>query len=253
MAPSIVRRDASVGAILKYTFIFCLLLLPVSCWFGDDLDPDLEVLSSLAEAPRQMETSKEPFRVEQAGVAYRINPLFDYQLEGLVVSIRHHDGDRMLHRMWNDHLNVADLCVVWGENTDVERLKQFEFWSGQFTCFFRTRDDLAGRQFRPDQLSNNHLLVEDGYLREVIQDVRIGDQVRLRGYLAEYSNDAGFKRGTSTNRDDTGNGACETIYVNDFQVMQTMDTFWRSTMPVAWLGLLISGVGGLVGIGRGSV
>ena len=22
----------------------------------------------------------------------------------------------MLHRLWNDHLNVADLCVIWGNN-----------------------------------------------------------------------------------------------------------------------------------------
>ena len=40
----------------------------------------------------------------------------------------------------------------------------------------------------------------------------------MRGWLAGYSNDDGFRRGTSTTRDDTGNGACETIYVDEFQI-----------------------------------
>lgn len=242
-----------MGGILKYTFLACFLLLPLSCWYADELDPDLEVLASLAKEPQQTETAAAPFVVEQAGVPYRIEPVQDYALQGLVVSMRHHDGDRMLHRLWNDHLNVADLCVVWGSNADVSRLRQFEFESGQFTCFFRTRDDEAWRRFRPDQLSNNHLLTDDAGLRERIEDVRIGDQVRLRGYLARYGNTSGFHRGTSTTRDDTGNGACETIYVTDFQIMSSMDSIWRSLVPLSWLGMLISGVGGLYGISRGVV
>lgn len=242
-----------MGGFLKVVFLGCLALLPVSCWFADDFDGDLEVLPSLSADPRQTATDAAPFDVEQGGVTYRIEPLHDYALEGMVVSVRHHDGDRMLHKLWNDHLNVADLCVVWGSNTDVSRLREFEFWSGQFTCFFRTRDEEAWRRFRPDQLSNNHLITADGDLREVIEEVRIGDQVRLRGHLARYGTATGLQRGTSTTRDDTGNGACETIYVTDFQVMRSMDTLWRSLGPLSWFGLLLSGVGGLVGIARGAI
>jgi hypothetical protein len=242
-----------VGGFLKVVFLACLALLPLSCWLADDLDADLEVLPSLSVEPRQTATRATPFTVAQGGVEYRIEPLHDYALEGMVVSVRHHDGDRMLHKLWNDHLNVADLCVVWGSNTDVSRLREFEFWSGQFTCFFRTRNDEAWGLFRPDQLSNNHLITADGNLRQVIDDVRIGDQVRLRGQLARYGTASGFARGTSVTRDDTGNGACETIYVTDFQIMRSMDTLWRSLEPLSWFGLLVSGVGGLVGIARGTI
>ena len=242
-----------MGSFLKVVFLACLALLPLSCWLADDLDVDLDVLPSLSVEPRQTVTRTTPFSVEQGGVQYLIEPLHDYALEGMVVSVRHHDGDRMLHQLWNDHLNVADLCVVWGSNTDVSRLREFEFWSGQFTCFFRTRNEDAWGRFRPDQMSNNHLITADGSLREAIDDVRIGDQVRLRGHLAQYSTAAGFKRGTSITRDDTGNGACETIYITDFQVMRSMDTLWRSLQPLSWFGLLLSGVGGLVGIARGTI
>lgn len=52
----------------------------------------------------------------------------------------------MLHGRWNDHLNVAGFCVVWGHNTGID-LQAFDFCSGQFTCFFRTDDPTAWRSF----------------------------------------------------------------------------------------------------------
>ena len=39
--------------------------------------------------------------------------------------------------------------------------------------------------------------------------------------LSEYANKAnGFFRGTSTTREDTGNGACETVYLTEFEVVK---------------------------------
>jgi hypothetical protein len=122
-------------------------------------------------------------------------------------------------------------------------LNEFEFWNGQFTCFFKTRDQAAWRAFEKTGLSNNHLLTEDPYLRDMIERVRIGDQIRIRGWLASYGNEHGFSRGTSTTRTDTGNGACETIYVRDFAILASMENGWRtvfdgSALLAVALGLL---------------
>ena len=61
------------------------------------------------------------------------------------------------------------------------------------------------------------------------EEARGGDQVHIRGMLAEYSHNHGFafKRGTSLTRDDTGNGACETIYVQDAEVLHAGGAPWR--------------------------
>lgn len=226
-----------LGTLIKWTFLASLGLLPVACWQADTLPEDIAVLDELARDPDQTSTSEAPFEVEQGGVRYRVEPLHRYRLQGLVVSRRAHDGDYMLHRRWNDHLNVADVCVVWGDNATAD-LSAFEFWSGQFTCFFRTGDEAAWRAFRPDQLSNNHLLSDDDYLRERIAGVRVGDQIRLDGYLARYGNDTGFERGTSTTRTDTGNGACETIYVSSFEVLRPSPSIWPTLQSTAGFGLL---------------
>lgn len=214
--------------LVQALFLLCLGLMPVSCWQRDDFVPELGILPELRDEPVQSPVANEAFPVRLNGVDYRVEPEYDYELHGLVVSYQHHDGDRMLHRLWNDHLNVADLCVVWGENATGLDLNAFEFWNGQFTCFVRTRDQATWRAFDQTGLSNNHLLTEDPYLRDLIERVRIGDQIRLRGWLASYGNEHGFKRGTSTTRTDRGNGACETIYVRDFEILASMNNGWRT-------------------------
>jgi hypothetical protein len=45
-------------------------------------------------------------------------------------------------------------------------------------------------------------------------------------------------RGTSTTREDTGNGACETIYVDEFEIVVRASSGWRLAMQVA-LGMLV--------------
>ena len=191
------------------------------------------------------------FSIDRDGVQYRIEPRYYYDLKGLVVSYEHHDGNYSLHRLWNDHINVADVCVVWGENATALDLNKLDFWNGEFTCNFQTSDQDAWERFKPGQLSNNHLLTGNDYTRKIIDDVRIGDQVHIRGWLANYSNDQGFSRGTSTTREDGGNGACETIYVKDFRIMQSMENGWRTLLNISLFGFISSTMVWIVAVVRG--
>lgn len=237
--------------LVQWIFVACLGLLPLSCWQRDDFVSELGILPELAAQPIQTPTSREPFAVRLNDVSYDIAPQFDYDLHGLVVSYQHHDGERMLHRLWNDHLNIADLCVVWGSNANNLDLNAFDFWNGQFTCFFRTRDDAAWRSFDKTGISNNHLITDDGYLRDLIDNVQVGDQIRLQGWLATYSNANGFHRGTSTTRTDEGNGACETIYVTRFDILSSMANGWRSVFSAAGFGLVATGLFWFIAVMRG--
>jgi hypothetical protein len=191
------------------------------------------------------------FELDRDGVQYRVEPRYSYDLHGVVVSYEHHDGNYSLHRLWNDHLNVADICVVWGGNASGPDLNSFEFWNGEFTCNFQTSDAAAWQQFSPEQISNNHLLIDNPHYRKLVQQVRIGDQIRVRGWLAGYANDKGFRRDTSTTRTDRGNGACETIYVKEFRILQSMDNHWRSLLNIALLGFTGSALTWVIAVARG--
>jgi hypothetical protein len=88
-----------------------------------------------------------------------------------------------------------------------------------------------------NQLSNNHLLSADHATRERIDSIRIGDQIRIKGRLASYGAVGGPVRGTSTTRDDSGNGACETIFVDEFEIIAPAFNGWRAAMHVS-IGVL---------------
>ena len=122
-------------------------------------------------------------------------------------------------------------------------LNLFEFWNGQFTCNYGPRSGVTPKEwqtFQHDQLSNNHILTDNPDIRERIKDVKIGDQIYFKGWLARYKNNLGFNRGTSTTRDDTGNGACETIYLEEFEILQTNESDWKRFLLVSALGCLIT-------------
>ena len=242
-----------MSRLLTSIFMLCLTGVLLSAWQKDAFHNDLVLSDGPTEDPQQTAVEKAPFQVSQGGVSYQVEPLYSYDIEGIVVSLQQHDGDRMLHRRWNDHLNVADLCVVWGHNASAVDLSEFDFWNGQFTCFFRTSSNSAWGSFHQDQISNNHLLSDDQWIRDRIADLRIGDQVRLQGFLANYSQDSGFQRGTSTTRSDTGNGACETLYVEDVQVTARMNEGWHIMYASAWWGALGSALFWVWGVMSGKI
>ena len=192
------------------------------------------------DEPRQSGTRASPFDASFNGVDYRVEPEFEYDLYGMVVSYRHHDGNSRLHFLANDHLNMLDVCVVWGDTASSGFLNRMKFWNGIFTCNVKTSDNEAWQAFRMEQLSNNHLISDDEFIRRQVKKIRIGDQIRVRGYLASYSSEQGGKRGTSTTRTDTGNGACETLYVEQFDIVGPAVSYWRISMYIA---LLVLGFG----------
>jgi hypothetical protein len=200
----------------KWIFYAALaLLIPAFMLRNSFPDPVEKQYEPLAP-PTQSRSSEPGFQAAYASTSYSIEPRYDYELTGLVVSRAFHNAKYGLHRKWNDHLNVADLCVVWGE------------------------------------LSNNHLLSDDEAIREQIQAVKLGDRVHLRGWLSRYGNDQGFSRDTSTTREDRGNGACETIFIRQFEILDSMDNGWRSAFSVSLFAVIGTALTWLVAVGRGS-
>ncbi len=245
------NRSHPLKPINTLIFYASCLLLVSSCWQRNDFPADMQLADAILEEPTQSEVDEPRFTAALNGVDYNIAPRYDYDLTGLVVSYEHHDGNYSLHRLWNDHINVADVCVVWGHNATEIDLNRFKFWNGEFTCNFHTRDSAEWERFQLDKVSNNHLLATDSYQRKQIKKLRIGDQIRIRGWLADYSNDQGFSRGTSITRDDNGNGACETIYVNGFTIIGSMDNGWRTLLRIALFGVIATSLIWFIAVIRG--
>jgi len=222
------------NSLIAASFVWLL----ISFWNRNDLPGNIDFVPEITNEPEQTATREGPFDVVVNDVKYQIEPEYAYDLTGMIVSYRHHEGNSRMHMLANDHLNMLDVCVVWGDNT-ASQLHKIDFWNGIFTCNAFTRSQQAWDSFDMNQLSNNHLISDDEYIRDQVDNVQIGDQIRVRGYLASYSNEGGGKRGTSTTRTDTGDGACETVYVEHFKIVQAATSYWRISMVASLLLLLV--------------
>lgn len=230
-----------INTVLRPVFLSSLALL-VWAWGNKDELPSADFYhQELLTEPLQTQTTEKPFQVASNGIIYTIEPVAEYELNGIVVSF--HDSDAFSdiyhHKDWKDFINIRDLCVIWGGNVSSEVYKDLEFDNTTWTCWVRWPDSETGNRFSMNQLSNNHVLTNDPQVQHVIMSARPGDQIRFSGILARYSHDQGsFRRGTSTVRTDTGNGACETVFVRNFQVVKAANRKWRQVYAVSkWVAI----------------
>jgi hypothetical protein len=236
--PVAVKASGAMRKIFLAAMLVSLLFWVASLFFINRLPDAQEIFAPLLDDPVQSdENVPPPFTVQKNGLTYQVTPLFHYELSGLVVS--QHRSDSLLdynHRRWRDYLNIKDLCVVWGVNIENGVYRRITFWNRDFTCMCKFPDPETAVLFSARHLSNNHLLCVDKKLSRRILDARRGDQIHLKGFLAEYSQPANkFFRGSSTVRDDSGNGACETVFVTDFSILQRGNPVWRVINPLSLL------------------
>lgn len=215
----------------------------VTYFFKDKMpDPDYYRSSNLTE-PLQTKTYRDEFSISVNEQTYVIKPKFDYELYGVVVSMHNPEdlGDIYHHSEWEDFINLKDLCVIWGDNVISGVYKNMEFDSTTWTCWASWPDRETGERFSMRSLSNNHLLSNTAEVNSVLMSAEPGDQIRFKGVLAEYTNPGnGFERGTSTSRDDKGNDACETVYIDEFEIISKANAGIRSMYSGAKIVAIIS-------------
>lgn len=177
------------------------------------------------------------------GKKFLVKPLYEYEITGLVVSLHNTQGMfDVVHAMAGDTINLRDLCIVFGETLKTDIYKKIKFSNGSWTCNFSAPMDIFS-QFNIYSVSNNHLLTDNEEIGVKLKKVKKGDQVTLKGYLVEYSNTEGYSRGTSVTRQDTGNGACETIFLSDIEIVSQNQPVYSLVSTISFyatLGSLIA-------------
>lgn len=215
----------SVRHFLRFVFWVLVILLVLAFFMRDRLPSKERIQPELGRDPIQEKMTLEPFQVAINEIEYTVSPQYTYDIVGLVVS--EHRSDALFdyyHKLWQDSLNVNDVCVVWGENALSGIYKNMTFRSGSWTCYVNTKDQKLWRYFSPDKLSNNHLLTPSSEIQKVLNTVRRGDQIRIKGYLVNYSTRWG-SRNTSVTRFDNG---CENIYISEIELLHQPNFFWKS-------------------------
>ena len=219
--------------------IFCLaaLLWAASFFTIHRLPPPAEIAPEIYAEPAQEPDAMEPFTVTKENITYTITPLFTYDISGLLVT--QHNSRSWIdisHKAWKDFLNTKDISLIWGYNIKAGDYRKLHYYHADWTGYYEYSSpvDFVGKCF-----SNNHLLPADDKVAKAILSAQVGDQVRAKGYLVNYSHSGGFERKTSVTRDDTGNGACEIIYVNDFTILKEGNPGWRQIHQISLYAALL--------------
>jgi hypothetical protein len=204
----------------------------------DRLPPKEQIRPELLKEPEQIAITESPLTLNKDGETYEVAEVASYDLSGLVVSLHHSTWMDNSHKDWKDYLNVADLCVVYGDNITTDSYRKVSYSHGDWTCYYSYSGN-EGADFKNHYFSNNHILVDNASLEKEILSVRKGDQIHLTGFLVNYRNPSNnFSRKTSLTRDDTGDGACEIIYVKEFQNLNRANPTWRLIFALSKWGVL---------------
>lgn len=110
-------------------------------------------------------------------------------------------------------LAPMDLAFGWGRMSDTAVLSQIDVsQSGRFYYWHVSEFPIPRREIETSS-ANMHLIPADGGVRRAMEKVRPGEVVHLEGFLVDASRPDGWQWHTSLTREDTGNGACELVYV----------------------------------------
>ena len=113
----------------------------------------------------------------------------------------------------------VDLALGWGAMSDSSVLQSLDISQNNRFYFYRWRDQPPiPAQDIVSHSANTHLIPSSPSIEKKIKSVRPGQIVRIQGSLVEAKAPDGRTWRSSLTRDDSGNGACELVYVESFTI-----------------------------------
>jgi hypothetical protein len=151
---------------------------------------------------------------EFAHRGYRITALAEFELQARVLAREDYRFDA------GADLSPVDLALGWGRMSDESVLEHIKIaQGGRFYFWYVNRFPIPRREIETHS-ANMHLIPGDETVAYRLKQIREGEVVAVRGYLVSVQGQNGFTWRSSLSRGDTGNGACELIWVEDLRVLQ---------------------------------
>ena len=113
-------------------------------------------------------------------------------------------------------LSPIDLALGWNRMSDQSvidqvRIRQSGRW---YYTRYALPPPIPEREIAISS-ANMHMIPSSGSIEKELKSLRPGEVVRIQGLLVDVDHASGWQWRTSMTREDTGQGACELIYVED--------------------------------------
>lgn len=192
-----------------YSAFTVLILLGITLWWQSGRAVTYGPGIMAPDEPIQVNlTEVEAFEFRN----YRLTPLADFEVNARVLSSKNYKSGR------EADLSPVDLALGWGKMSDetvfdqisIRQLNRFYLWrTKQLTMPQREIETLS---------ANMHIIPSNEQIERELKRIRDGDLVTFSGKLVRVDASDGWRWISSLTRTDTGNGACELVFVESFEI-----------------------------------
>ena len=164
---------------------------------------------SIKTPPKQSNTYMSEFDFK----GYTIVPLAEFEIIARVLSRKYYSGDK------ESELSPIDLALGWGAMSQDAVIKDIDISQRGRWYFWETNNFPVPREEIETSSANMHIIPANETVASKLKHIKNGHIIKITGFLVECKQDH-WKWRSSTSRNDTGNGACEIIYVEDLKIKQ---------------------------------
>jgi hypothetical protein len=168
----------------------------------------------VAQVPEQVDLQASSFFVDD----YELTRKAKFEIRARVLSKEPYYMGRTAD------LAPIDLALGWGAMSDSAVLDQIDI--SQSARWYRTKYDLpppiADKQIIASS-SNMHMIPARKGIERKLKKLREGDIVLIQGFLVDVYHVSGWHWQSSMSRTDTGDGACELVYVESLLTLSATE------------------------------
>jgi len=194
---------------VNWKLIICFALIGYGAYQHFSNRPIIHGAGVLAsQPPIQERTDGAEFKFDD----YNIHPLQNFNIKARVLSTKHYTFGR------EADLAPVDLALGWGVMSDDSVLKDIQISQSNRFYYWRVDAFPVPRELIETSSANMHMIPADSQIEKTLKSIKAGQLVTISGYLVEAKSADGWRWKSSLTRNDTGNGACELVYVKAISV-----------------------------------
>jgi hypothetical protein len=138
---------------------------------------------------------------------YQVIPLARYQMKARVLSRENYYMGR------EADLSPVDLALGWGQMSDGAVISKIEISQSNRWYYWQTQEAPIPLEMIAVQSANTHMIPANSTVKNQLEALHAGHVVFLSGFLVEVKASDGWQWRSSLSREDTGDGACEVMWV----------------------------------------
>lgn len=121
----------------------------------------------------------------------------------------------------DSNLIPFDFALAWGKCIEPSILKSIHIDQFSRRFSWQLNEEVGGLSIDEAVVSmaNTHFIPKDQAMFEKMKQVHQGDVLQVRGYLVDIEVGGRYEVDTSLSRDDTGDGACEILWVEALEII----------------------------------